>query len=214
MRIRSFAPLLFLAAAALATSPGEARATAPTARTITLEPRLPHQVPAVHAADTYHRAPLSHAPAPLSTFSLLGLAVGATAKKSTRRSTGKASKLKMLLDSTVHLRRDPKKPDITVIEGGVLVDDTDLDDDEIEDLKRHGIIRPASAAEIARLETAADDADRVELIREHESQLTMLRAEQKAELDAAPADKRAALAERHGKALTALQDKQAKELGA
>jgi hypothetical protein len=104
----------------------------------------------------------------VSTFSLLGLAIGATAKKSTRRTSGKASKLKLLLDSTVHLRRDPKKPDLTVIDGGVLVDDTDLDDDEIEELKRHGAIRPASAEEIARLEATAENAERAELMREHE----------------------------------------------
>jgi hypothetical protein len=225
MRIRSFAPLLVLAIAALASSPGEARASAPPAPPSAVAQHEPivgdslvlltaHELPTIQMADAHPGAPLSHAPLPLSTFSLLGFAIGATAKKSTRRSSGKASKLKLLLDSTVHLRRDPKRPDITVIDGGVLVDDTDLDDDEIEELKRHGVIRPASAEEIARLEAAEETAGNAELLREQEYELTELRANQAAELEGKSDAEKAKLAERHSKAVAALQEKHVKALNA
>lgn len=224
MRIRSVAPLLVLAFAALA-SPGEARAASPTAHLITAEQHHPiagdslvllaaYALPAIEVVDSHRSAPASHAPLPLSTFSLLGFAIGATAKKATRRASGKGSKVKLLLDSEVHLKRDPKSPELTKIPGGVLVDDTDLDDDEIEELKRLGAIRPASAEEITRLEAAQEVAENADLMRAQELELSQLRVKQAEELAAAPADKQATLQERHAKAVTAMQEKHVKALNA
>jgi hypothetical protein len=148
-----------------------------------------------------HRAPLS------MDLSVLGVALAT--KRATRRSTGKKRDVPMFLDSEVHVMREGKdgKPEQLRIAGGVLVDDTELEDDEIDELTARRVIRPATQDEIHRLERRETDDARTELLRTHETEMAQLRAQHdvaRAELEnsgnATPA------------ALNRLSDKQALEI--
>lgn len=147
-------------------------------------------------------------PDPLSLF---GFAIaGATAKKrTTRRSEGKVAKVPMYLDSEVHVMRDDK---LEVVRGGVLLDDTDLDEEEIESIQGRGVIRPATPAEIEQLAQADKAQERAAVTRTQQTELQSMQARQASEMAGATnagksdADK-AKLSEKHAEALTALQEK-------
>jgi hypothetical protein len=220
MRIRSFAPLLALVALAAA-SPGEARAVAPSADSITVEQRPPvvgdslvlHpalDLPALQVADT-HRAPAPRSHSPLSMFSMLGFAVGATkSKRPTRRARGvKVPDVPLFLDSDVHVMRDGE---LTIVRGGVLVEDTELEDDEIEDLIKHGVVRPAKHAELESLETAGNVDAAATLAREQEQEIAALQTAHAAVLADADASgnltpaKREKLVAKQGEELAALRE--------
>lgn len=182
----------------------------------------PVPVSAVRAA-----IPISHVPAPTHRHVLdmvaLGAVMGATAKKKpTRRAAAKKTDVPMYLDGIAHVQRkneDTDKMETVAITGGVLVDDTDLSDEEIDELTAMRIIRPATSDEIARLEQAEANAERAEKQQAHEAEVTQLRANQEAERAAAVArnatpDQLAKLDERHAVAKSALEEKQAKALAA
>lgn len=57
----------------------------------------------------------------------------------------------MILDSHVHLMRGKE---MVALKGGVLVEDTDLTDDEIDELTARKAIRPATPKELAQLQQA------------------------------------------------------------
>lgn len=195
---------------ALATKPFLARVA------LTAAPRVP-----VLRAATLER----HAPAPsrrhdLPNYSLEAVALAALAtKRTTRRQSGKKGKLPMLLDSHVDVVRGEHKnpvtgrnePQIERIAPG-LVDDTDLTDDEIDELTARGVIRQAKPDEVERLEQRETDAERATLVREQEAEVSKLRTEHEAALAEAPESKRAALSEKQTKEMTALQAKHAKAL--
>jgi hypothetical protein len=135
-----------------------------------------------------------------------------TAAKKTPAKTSAAkksasTKVPMYLDSEVHVTRDNKKGDpvLTVIKGGQLVDDTDLTDEEIDDLTTRRVIRPATVAEIERLSKAPAVKAREELVREQEGEVAQLKAAHAAALAAAAPDEKAALQEEQATELTDLQ---------
>ena len=225
MRIRSFAPLLALAVAALAISPRESSAAPPlrpslaAVDSITVDSIAAPLAPAViQAADT-HRSPAPRSHAPLSMFSMLGFAVGATAKS--KRPTRRARKdvkvpdVPLFLDSDVHVMRDGE---LTTIRGGVLVDDTELEDDEIEDLIKHRVVRPAKHEELQTIETTGSLTAIEDLKREQDQEIQALQsahASALAEADASrnftPA-KREKLVATQAEELAALQSQHAAAL--
>jgi hypothetical protein len=167
-----------------------------------------------------------HAPMP---FELAGLGVAlATAKKAARKPAAKKSGSKpaakksasadvaMYLDSDVHVMRENKKGDpvTTTIKGGVLVDDTDLTDEEIDDFTARRVIRPAKPEEIERLKKAPGVAEREQLVREQAAEVEQLQAKHaSAVAAAAPAD-RPALQEEQATELTELQQEHVDALNA
>jgi hypothetical protein len=157
-----------------------------------------------------------HAPAPkipLAPFMAFA-AVGATKRRTSRRAKGvKIPDVPLFLDSDVHVMRDGE---LTVVRGGQLVDDTDLEDEEIEELKEHKAIRPATASELAGLEQqASNDAaselatrhaeDRAKLVASHEQAVSEAQAAGKSESDVAK------LREKQAAQLSTLDAQQAKE---
>lgn len=168
--------------------------------------------------------PTQHIPAPSHRHTLdlvaLGAVVGATKKKATRRSAGQKRDVPMYLDSIAHVMRkneDTGKMENVAIHGGVLVDDTDLTDEEIDELTALRAIRPATPDEIDRLERADADAERAELQKTHEGEVLQLQANQAAERAAAVGknatpEQLSKLDEKHGAAMATLQEKQAKAL--
>lgn len=178
-------------------------------------------VPTVRAAIL----PSRHAPAPGRSHRLLDgmaiAAIGATSKrKSTRRKAGVKREIPLYLDSDAHVMREDERTGhlaTTVIRGGVLVDDTDLTDDEIDELTALRAIRHATTDEIARLEQKDADAERTELMANQAVELEELRARQdaeRAELEAkGPTDEqRSTQSTRHSAAMTKLQEKHAAAL--
>lgn len=168
-----------------------------------------------------------HTPAPthhkrLPGFPIEGLAAAALAtkaKKATRRTAGKRSSVKLFLDSHVDVVRGEDKegrPRVERIAGGVLVDDTDLTDDEIDELTALKAIRPATPKEIEQLDRNEVEEKRAALVREQEEEMAALRAEHeqaKADLgtDASPA-KVTKLEEKQAAEVSKLQDKHTKAL--
>jgi hypothetical protein len=141
----------------------------------------------------------------------------AAKKRTSRRAKGvKIPDVPMYLDSDVHVMRDGE---LTVVRGGQLVDDTDLEDDEIEELEQHKAIRPATAKELAGLEqqevaSAADELasrhaeDRAKLTASHEQEIAEATAAGKSEAQVAK------LREAHASQLATLDKQQAKEKAA
>lgn len=176
--------------------------------------------PLLRVADHRMPAPTHHKRLP--GFPIEGLAAAALAtkgKKATRRSAGKRSSVKLFLDSLVHVVRGEDKegrPKTESIAGGVLVDDTDLTDDEIDELTALKAIRPATPKEIEQLDRNEVEEKRVALVREQEEEMAALRAEHeqaKADLgtDASPA-KVTKLEEKQAAEVSKLQDKHTKAL--
>lgn len=168
----------------------------------TVRAAIPRPLPAPHR----ERAPLSVVG--------LGAFVGATAKRQTRRKAGVKREVPLYLDSTAHVMRPGKddKPELLVIPGGVLVDDTDLTDEEIDELTALRVIRHATTEEIDRLEQKGIDEQRAEMLRTQEGEINQLKAQQDVErvdLEAKnPSDEqRATQSDRHGKQLAKLQEK-------
>lgn len=149
---------------------------------------------------------------PLHPLSYLGLAaMGVTTSKNkkrpTRRATGaKSPDVPMYLDTEAHVMRDDE---LVKIPGGVLVEDTELDDDEIEEFLARGVIRPATPEEIVRLHTAGAREAAKQLADEQGREMQQLLANQAAELAVAAETDKAKLAEKHLKAVSALQQKHA-----
>jgi hypothetical protein len=141
--------------------------------------RPPVQLPAVRAAIPSVPSSPSHRHRLTDSLGLLAVA-GATKKRTTRRTSGKKRDVPMYLDSDVHVMRenDDGKLATTVIKGGVLVDDTDLSDDEIDELTARRVIRPATVEEIDALDAAGTAADRAELVKSQEEEMAQLRANQ------------------------------------
>lgn len=180
-------------------------------------------------------APQQH-PAPVLEFTALAAVMGATAKKTRRTAGAKRTSVPLWLDSEVHVIRDDKETPAaaanrrlrgvqapsphTVIPGGVLVDDTDLTDDEIEDLQRRGVVRPATPKEVESAEVRERTERIAELQREQEREIQQLRADQEQEKAKINADGKAApdavakLADKQSKELTSLQEKHVKALNA
>lgn len=124
----------------------------------------------------------------------------------------------MILDSHVDVMRENKKgdPEPKRFAPGQLLEDTDLTDEEVDDLTKRKAIRPASQEELQQLEKGSVEQERANMIREQEEELAKVRAEheqQRAELgdDASP-KKRAALEERQAGEITKLQAAHAKAL--
>lgn len=163
--------------------------------------------------------PIESIPAPTSDHHLpgavgFGALIGATAKRATRRKTGAKREVPLYLDSDAHVMRDGDdgKKVNTVIKGAVLVDDTDLTDDEIDELTALRVIRPATNDEIERLERKDADAERTDLIRTQTSEIEQLRARQeseRADLEAkSPNDEQRSIqSDRHATQMTKLQEK-------
>lgn len=174
-----------------------------------------------------NRFPLEY----LTAFALVG------ATKTTRRKSGaKRSDVPLYLDSDVHVPLEdselkewrsnapPGQPGhggapIRLIKGGVLVDDTDLTDEQIEDLQTRGVIRPATMKEVQASEARAKADERRELEQQQKTEIQQLQAKQeqaRAEATSknANADQIAKLNERQTAELTALQDKHVKALNA
>lgn len=128
------------------------------------------------------------APAPNDqpSFPVEYLAIGlaaAAAKKGARRA--RRGDVAMIVDSQVHVMRDNKKgdPELKVIKGGVLVEDTDpeLTEEEIDELTARRVIRPATEAELAAMEQGDVAGEREALVREQEQDVAQLRAKHVAE---------------------------------
>jgi hypothetical protein len=120
----------------------------------------------------------------------LGAVVGATAKRTTRRKAGNRSDVPMFLDSDVHVMRknDDGKTETVVIRGGVLVDDTDLEEEEIDELTARRVIRHATPEEVERLEQKDTTSEREALVSSQSAELDTLKATQASERAAMQAD--------------------------
>jgi hypothetical protein len=179
--------------------------------------RPPVQLPAVRAA--IPSTPSHPRSRHRFTDSIGLLAVAGATKKATRRSSGKKRDVPMYLDSDVHVMRpseaDEKKLVTTVIKGGVLVDDTDLTDDEIDELTARRVIRPATVDEIQRLEAADTAADRAELVKSQQEEIAQLRANHEvaratlAQKDGVSADALAKADQKSAMEVASLQEKHA-----
>lgn len=223
MRIRSTLSLLALALLAMPAATARADSTPQHSSYAALEPQPGttfvasavslDSLPAFTIATALHHeapAPSRRSPGPLS---LLGFALaGATSKKSAprrKRSGFKVPDVPMYLDSAVHVMRDDE---LVIISGGVLLDDTELTDEEIADIQRHGVIRPATPAELERLQEAESLAAATELAKDQEREMRQLVANQAAELSGVDEAKKPALVDKHLKQISDLQGKHATAL--
>jgi hypothetical protein len=182
--------------------------------------RPPVQLPAVRAAIVPSHSAPHRAPRFTDGLGLLAVA-GATKKRASRRTSGKKRDVPMYLDSDVHVLRESEDPThngklvTTVIKGGVMVDDTDLTDDEIDELTARRVIRPATPEEIDRLEQADTAEARAELVATQEAELAQLRANNeaaRAEMAArenVSGDALAKLDQKNAMTVAALQEKHA-----
>jgi hypothetical protein len=178
--------------------------------------RPPVQLPAVRAVTSadrrtptsrQHRAPLE----------MVALAVIGATKRTSRRKAGKKRDVPMYLDSDAHVLRenDEGRMVTTVIKGDQLVDDTDLTDEEIEELTARRVIRPATVPEIDRLEAADTASERAELVRSQQTEIAQLTANNDAERadfatrENTSPDALAKLDQKHAASVAALQEKQA-----
>lgn len=178
----------------------------------TLHEAPPALTPAVRAALPSHPVPTTRFP-----VELMGLAALATARSKTRRSAGKKRDVQMLVDSDIHvIRKDEDKKSYThVVRGGVLLDDLEddaLTDQEIDEMISRGVIRPATPAEVARLENADLQDERAKLAAEQAGEVAQLQADHATELAAAPEDQKAKVQQRQETALVKLQAKHAAAL--
>lgn len=149
----------------------------------------------------------------------LGGIIGAT-KKTTRRSTGKRRDVPMYVDSILHVQRkndDTGKHETVAIPAGVLVDDTDLTDDEIDEFTARRVIRPATVEEIERLDKKDAADERADLEASQTAELEQLRANhaaERAELVGKEGTSPAAIAKLDDKHATAVSQLQAKHAAA
>lgn len=205
LRYSCFAMAALLAMAAPSSAPAQDLYTADT----TITGIAPDLERAPESAPTPDR--------PDMPIEVVGLGA-ALATARTRR--GKRGDVPMYLDSHVHVMREDKKGDPVLkrIRGGILIDDTDLTDEEVDELTARKVVRPASQEEVERLAQSGTEAERTDLLREQEEEMAKLTAKhemERAELgDGASASKRQKLEERQAKELTALQGKHAKALNA
>lgn len=101
----------------------------------------------------------------------------------------------------------PEPTNIVTIPAGQFVSETDLTDEEIEGLKRHGVLRVGTAAEIEAAESREDNKSAAEAIRASEQEAKDLAANQKLEKDQLDAKQKADAQEEQRK----LDEAQAKE---
>jgi hypothetical protein len=133
-------------------------------------PRAPHRIPIEALA--------------------LGAVVGAT-KRATRRKSNTRTEVPLYLDTIAHVQRKNDESgamETVTIKGGVLVDDTDLTDDEIDELTAMRVIRHATPEEIDRLEQNSVDAKRAELVQSNTAAMDSLKASNASERAAMEAD--------------------------
>lgn len=151
------------------------------------------------------------APSKQPSFPVEYVAIGLAAAVAKR---GRKGGVAMFVDSDIHVMRDNKKgdPELKVIKGGQLLEDTDLTDEEVDELTARRVIRPATAKELAQLEKSEANAEREELVKEQEGELTTLRAKHEQALAAAPETKKAAIEEKQSAEVTKLQTAHAKAL--
>src|SRR3954470_2265236 len=99
----------------------------------------------------------------------------------------------LYIASVIHVRRGTKDhPEIAVIQPGQMVSETDLKDDEIEDLKRHkGILRPATFEEEQLMDSRESRQAAADAVRDSQREQERLTAEQQAEKDRLAAEQRA-----------------------
>lgn len=176
--------------------------------------------------------PTSRLPLELLSFAL----VGATKRETRRKSGAKKGDVPLYLDSDVHVALEeselkewrqnapPGQPGhsgapIRVIKGGVLVDDTDLTDEQIDDLQKRGVVKPASPEQVKAAEAKAKADERRDLEQEQKTEIQQLQAKhEQARAEAtnknANAETLAKLSEKQTSEMTALQDKHVKALNA
>jgi hypothetical protein len=156
---------------------------------------------------------------PLDTVAL-SAAFGST-RRSTRRRSGSKRDVPLFLDSDAHVMRENEKtgkPETYVVKGGVMVDDTDLSDDEIDELTAHRAVRRATPDEIARFDQRDSETERASLTESQASELEELRASQASERATVAAEetttpaKLSALDDKHATAVSKLQAKHAAAL--
>jgi colicin import membrane protein len=118
----------------------------------------------------------------------------------------------LYIASVIHVRRGTKDhPEIATIQPGQMVSDTDLKDEEIEDLKRHpGVLRAATFEEEQAMDSREERQAAADAVRKSESERTRIAAEQQAERDRLAAEQRAA----DEKERVRLEAEQAKERAA
>jgi hypothetical protein len=127
-----------------------------------------------------HQAP-SHIPLAPRTVPInliaLGAIAGATAVKRSR------SNPNMIVDSIIHVARkdDKGNPTTLVINPGVLADDTELTDDEIDENIARGAVRFANPAELHRLEQIAVQRETAKIARDAERTTATMNATADAE---------------------------------
>lgn len=225
MRCLRFTLIAALALVAIpATAPAQLRDTpAPTVLEDSARPAVATSAIVLDTASTVTGAvaespPVPGVPADPGPVFPIEVLAGAALATATRRKSGKRSQVPMMLDSIVHVMREGKggKEELKVINGGVLVDDTDLSDDEVDELTARKVVRPATPDEVARLERSDVEDKRLALVREQEEEVAQLRAKheaQRAELgDAASPQKVRALETKQGEELAKLQAQHAKAL--
>lgn len=104
----------------------------------------------------------------------------ATVAKSIQKNVGSS-----FLVSTAHVRRGDK---VIAIEGGRMLSELEGDDklkaSEVEDLTKHGAIRPASAEDIRGMESRAAAKELAKTTSERDTELAKLDSEHFAERDA------------------------------
>lgn len=184
-----------------------------------------HQIaPAAVAPSVLHAAsPVSavRAALPHSTTRLpvemMGLAALATARKKTRRNSGKKRDVQMYVDSDLHVMRkdEDKKSVLKVIQGGVLLDDLDddaLTDDEIDEFTARRVIRPATPEEVSRLEDKGLQEERTTLATEQAQEMAALQADHATALASTPEEQKPKVQQQQETAIVKLQARHAAAL--
>jgi hypothetical protein len=134
---------------------------------------------ASHAIAVHQSIPLS--PASPRTLPLnlvaLGAIAGATAVKRSR------SNPNMIVDSIIHVARQDNRgnPITLAVQPGVLADDTELTDDEIDESIARGSIRYATPAELHRLEQIAAQRETTMIARDADRTTSLLNGRVEAE---------------------------------
>jgi hypothetical protein len=115
----------------------------------------------------------------------------------------------LFLNSDVHVRRGgtDEKPNIVIVKGGRLVSETDLTTKEVDDVKKHGVLRAPTLEEIQASENRDENESAAEAQRAAADDAAELAAEQKIEKDRLESEQKAEA----GKARQKLEEKQAKD---
>jgi uncharacterized protein (DUF1800 family) len=119
----------------------------------------------------------------------------------------KSGDLFLIGDVTVRRGGTDKEPKVETVKGNRMVSETDLSDKEIEEIKKHGVLRVPTMDEISASENREDNESAAEAAKKAEEERVALQQQQKLEADQLEAEQKQKAAEAKAK----LEADQAKE---